>query len=96
MALGLPAGFSDDALYEEQTVALEAGDTLLFFTDGLIEIRGQEGLHFGVQGLQAALAATAGLGPEEVLASVLAACQRHGEGRDPDDDQTAIAVQVMP
>lgn len=93
---GFAAGFCDDCVYEQQTVALEPGDVLLFFTDGLVEIRGRDALHFGVQGLMTALAKTVGMSPEQVLASVLDACQQYSNGDDPVDDQTAIAIVVLP
>jgi serine phosphatase RsbU (regulator of sigma subunit) len=34
-------GARPDATYEEATVSLQLGDALIFFTDGLIERRGQ-------------------------------------------------------
>ena len=34
---GLPVGMLDDATYEEDTLTLEPGDRLYFYTDGAIE-----------------------------------------------------------
>jgi hypothetical protein len=38
---GVLLGMDPDATYEEATQSLEPGDTLLLFTDGLIEQRGE-------------------------------------------------------
>jgi serine phosphatase RsbU (regulator of sigma subunit) len=38
---GVLLGMDPDACYEEATQSLELGDSLLLFTDGLIELRGE-------------------------------------------------------
>ena len=51
-AWGLPLGLMCGAEYEETVVALHAGDSLLFFTDGAVEITGADGDEIGSQGLR--------------------------------------------
>ncbi len=44
---GLFIGLSRDTIYEEKSLPVEAGDTLLLYTDGITEIRNFEGKEFG-------------------------------------------------
>ena len=50
--VGLPVGVDPDARYESTTVAVPAGATLLVFTDGLVERRG-ETIDTGLERLRA-------------------------------------------
>lgn len=51
-------GLLDSALYKETETRLEPGDTLLWFTDGAIEIVGPEGAVLGLDGLAARIRET--------------------------------------
>lgn len=53
---GAPVGMLRDSIYEEKLVALEAGDVVIAYTDGLIEATNQGGEEWGVQGLLKAAA----------------------------------------
>jgi len=44
---GLPLGIEPDASYETASIELNAGDTLIFFTDGVVEAFNQAGEEFG-------------------------------------------------
>ena len=50
-AAGLPLGVLEEAMYDEQSENLEAGDSVLFFTDGAIEISRPDGEFLDVEGL---------------------------------------------
>jgi PAS domain S-box-containing protein len=89
-ALGVPLGTIDDASYPEAEATLGPGATLVLYTDGLVEIRGEH-LDLGFGRLEAAAAG----GPQEpeslcdaILANTLA---------DPDigDDVTLLVLQTM-
>ena len=51
MCSGLALGMFEDAEYEESTVAVEPGDCLLVFTDGVLEIHDLDGKLLGADGL---------------------------------------------
>jgi sigma-B regulation protein RsbU (phosphoserine phosphatase) len=93
--VGMPAGLAEEARYGEAELALEPGDVLLFYTDGLVEACAPDGEAFGLERLQAAMA-SAGREPEAVLAAVYGACRAFQGGQPPRDDQTAIALHVIP
>ncbi len=49
---GLPLGLMCGAVYEETVLSLHAGDSLLFFTDGAVEITASDGEDIGSDGLK--------------------------------------------
>jgi phosphoserine phosphatase RsbU/P len=51
-ARGLPLGLMRGAEYDEIVVPLHAGDSLLFFTDGAVEIKRADGEQIGSDGLR--------------------------------------------
>jgi serine phosphatase RsbU (regulator of sigma subunit) len=93
---GMPAGLLDDAAYSEASVTLLPGDTVLFYTDGLIEAPDPAGRLFGLDGLTAAFAAADSASPDALLQALIAACRTHEAGRPPRDDQTAVVLMVAP
>lgn len=44
---GVPFGIDPEAAYQSATIELVSGDTLIFFTDGVVEAFNQEGQEFG-------------------------------------------------
>jgi serine phosphatase RsbU (regulator of sigma subunit) len=48
---GPPLGVMEDVPYEEQTIKLESGDSILLFSDGAFEIRNARDQLLGVDGL---------------------------------------------
>ena len=53
---GAPVGMFPDSIYEEKVVALENGDLVIAFTDGVVEATNQKADEWGVQGLLKAAA----------------------------------------
>ncbi|MGA4545522.1 SpoIIE family protein phosphatase [Uniformispora flossi] len=80
-------GAFPEAEYDEQRIALAPGDTLVMYTDGLVERRGSS-VSDGVARL-AALLPRRTRGPEELLDRLLAL-----GNADTDDDTCVIAAQV--
>jgi serine phosphatase RsbU (regulator of sigma subunit) len=85
-----PAGIllgAGRGLYEEASLALQPGDLLLLYSDGLIERR-HRSLEQGLAALTRAAAGTGG--PEEVVRRVLTALG----STDTEDDTCLVAVRV--
>ncbi|MDX9911821.1 MAG: PP2C family protein-serine/threonine phosphatase [Phycisphaerales bacterium] len=74
---------------------LEPGDTLVLFTDGLIEEFNDRGEMFGLDGLDAALA-DCDCSPDAVVDRVHAALYRHTGRRTRADDQTLVVLRWDP
>jgi serine phosphatase RsbU (regulator of sigma subunit) len=63
---GLLLGFSGVSAYQEQTVALDSGDVICAFTDGVFEAQNPAGDEFGEQAIAAFLQAHRRLGAREL------------------------------
>lgn len=96
LAQGYMLGIMPEEVYNEREVALEPGDKLLFYTDGLVEARNEIGELFGTQRLTECFGEHAREASAEVLADVLK-CQRGFSSNTPlTDDVTAAVVEVVP
>ncbi len=80
--------------YGETTVELATGDVAVWLSDGLIEAAGRNGEPFGYERVREALAGPA---PNAAIVRdrLLAAVERHVEGRPPDDDRTLVAMRYL-
>jgi serine phosphatase RsbU (regulator of sigma subunit) len=80
--------------YGHATVSLEAGDLVVWLSDGLIEAVDGRGEPFGYEAVVQALAGgPAGQGAMEVRDRLLTAIGRHVEGRPPEDDRTLVVMR---
>jgi serine phosphatase RsbU (regulator of sigma subunit) len=91
MPLGVELGRKDAAVGEE---ALEPGDQVLLYTDGLTEARGPEGKVFAVDGLREFVehAAAAGQPAPETLRRLRETLRESGQAQLR-DDATALLVE---
>ena len=87
---GVLLGMDPDAAYEEATQALGPGDTLLLFTDGLIERRG-ESIEDVLTNFVAALGPES---PEELTAAAQADQILASAVSDTEDDACLVAVRI--
>ena len=87
---GPPLGAGSVADYEDERVTLEAGETLLLYTDGLIERRG----HTLTEG-EAALVEAASAAPDEPELRCRAIIERLTEGIEVPDDIAVVAVRTV-
>jgi serine phosphatase RsbU (regulator of sigma subunit) len=90
---GLPVGLLPDTPFGESALTLEAGETLLLYTDGVTEAFGLEDELFGEERLLSILRDRAGAPPEEVLAAIQRGVERFREGTPPSDDLTMVVVK---
>ena len=90
----IPIGWAPEVTYEQDTVALEHGDTLYFYTDGYYETRNHAGEEFGFERLIDTLSQNS----DSLDASLdyLKACvAEFREGDEPEDDMTIAAVRMI-
>jgi len=80
------------ANFETGRVTLEAGDTLVAFTDGVVECCNAKDEEFGTKRLAAAAAASGGAAANRALFSTLGAALDFAGGRPPTDDLTLLVV----
>ncbi len=87
-ALGMWPG----AQFKPDDVALEPGDTLVLYTDGVIEVMNAGGEMFGVERLEDVLRQHAGRPSRQLVRAVVDATQAFASRRAYDDDFTLVIV----
>ena len=90
---GLVAGIMLGAKIPSQSLDLQAGDALVFYTDGVTEALNAEGKMFDEHGLREHLATQPGKCAAETVASTLQAVRRHAGDHPQSDDITILAVR---
>ena len=90
---GVLLGIDPDAGYEEATEPLRPGDTLLLFTDGLIERRGQSIMDV-LSEFVATLGPVSGPGGQQLTAAAQADQILANAASDTEDDACLVAVRI--
>ncbi len=95
-ALGVldPARFAQGVA--QRTLALEPGDCMCFFTDGVSEAKDLLGEEFGEQRLAQVLRDHAGESADQIVAAVTKSVDDHTKGAAQHDDITLIVVRALP
>jgi len=88
----LLGGFPD-ASFEQATIRLDPGDTLVMFTDGVTEARNAAGEEFGESALLECLDAQRGDAPRDLLRQVLAAVKEFCGTSEQSDDITVTVTR---
>jgi serine phosphatase RsbU (regulator of sigma subunit) len=93
--MGFLLGMMKDMDYEEKSLVLDPGDTLVLFTDGVIESPNAAGESFGREGILRSIASRPGAGPAELSDGVLSDLLSWTEGIEASDDVTMLLAQVI-
>ncbi|MEO6437103.1 MAG: PP2C family protein-serine/threonine phosphatase, partial [Tepidisphaeraceae bacterium] len=96
----MPLGIMDDETYHQGTIALERGDLLLLYTDGITEamapLRGAASRDlFGTERLDQLLLTCASSSADNCLIQIRTAVTAFCEAAPPTDDQTLIAIRCL-
>lgn len=94
-ARGFMLGIMPDERYAEKDVVLDAGDRVVFYTDGLIEARNEIGELYGADRLSAALAEHGRLPAADLLRAVLGSQRAFSGTATLTDDLTAVVLEVV-
>jgi sigma-B regulation protein RsbU (phosphoserine phosphatase) len=92
-ANGVALGVVDDAVFPVTTMALEPGEALLAYTDGVCDAVSPSGAAFGTAGLERHLGAVGRLAADAVVASVFEVVERFAEGAPQEDDITVAMIR---
>jgi phosphoserine phosphatase RsbU/P len=91
---GLPAGIFESATYDQVTIQLAPGDSILFGTDGLSEATNQHGYPFGVDRLVDICSKIGSDGGTDILLRAVFQAIEQFTGSKQHDDMTAVALKV--
>ena len=89
---GMPIGRVGDRTYETTALRLEPGDSLLLYTDGLIEARDRSDVEYGAARLSEVLAKSNSLPPRLLADACLASLTGFLGGARPADDLSLMAI----
>jgi sigma-B regulation protein RsbU (phosphoserine phosphatase) len=90
---GIPLGMFVDRTWEQKSVQLAPGDTLLLYTDGVTEAHNRELALWGLDRMVEVMEATLGRPAHEIQSAILLAVQRF-MGDSPQFDDMAVIVVV--
>ncbi len=97
-APGLGLGIVSDRLFRRslrlEQVQLQAGDALVFYSDGVTEAMNAESEQFGEERLMRSVEEADGLNAGEVRERILADVRRFLDGVTPQDDMTLVVLRV--
>jgi len=89
-----PLGVIEEHLYQSHTIDLQPGDTLVFFSDGIIEGCNKGKQQFGMKRLQTLLATEAGTSAQQIKTKIWKTFSNFCEGQAVEDDSTLLVVTV--
>jgi sigma-B regulation protein RsbU (phosphoserine phosphatase) len=90
---GLPLGLFPDSAYEEGTLQLHPGDTVIAYTDGVVEAVNQSGQEWGGQGIRKAAVESKAKDANELVDAIFTSLDEFSRGRQT-DDATIIVARV--
>jgi sigma-B regulation protein RsbU (phosphoserine phosphatase) len=92
---GMVLGPSATASYSRGFLALEPGDALLLYTDGMTEACDPKGREYGIERLTKAYLALKEKSADEIVRALVEKVGEYVRVRDPEDDRTVVVVKRM-
>ena len=92
---GVPLGILPDATYQSGTVALNPGDWLVIFTDGVIEAENEQAMEYGEDRLLLMINAGLALTPAQMLHQIMADLDRFVATTPQHDDITCLLIKAV-
>lgn len=92
---GLPLGLFRDTRYYEYFLQIEAGETLVLYTDGVTEAASKSGEEYGRERLAQITREGCRFGARELINYIYADVLRHTEGQHPTDDVTFVIIKAL-
>jgi serine phosphatase RsbU (regulator of sigma subunit) len=89
-AVGEPLGIFENKEYSSCQIQLGQGDSLLMFSDGVLDSFNVRGRAFSFSGIQTAINDGEVIQPQAAGARIVEALKRHSAGRSQHDDITLV------
>jgi len=94
-AAGFPLGLFPNAEYEEFTLSTQPGDTIVFFSDGIVDAENAAGEMFGDERLTAVLQKQKKCSAQKTVEAILKAVGDFQSGTEHFDDETVVVLRVL-
>lgn len=94
MVVGMKAGATFSSSLEEQAIAVESGDLLLIYTDGITETMNRQQVEYGVELLKEVVRKHAKNGPDALVNVIMDSVRQFRGGGSSTDDSTLLALAV--
>jgi phosphoserine phosphatase RsbU/P len=91
-ATGLPIGMFSSGQFSSQMLRLERGESILLYSDGLVEAESATGLQYGIERLATAAASHPGLSPVDAVDTCLDDLMRFRGAHPLSDDLTVMVL----
>ena len=89
---GIALGVMDGMDYEQSTLTLAPGDTLVLYTDGVTEAENADGEEFGMERLLSVFAESPPADPEDAAKRIFTAVDEFSDGDTQFDDLTCLTL----
>jgi phosphoserine phosphatase RsbU/P len=93
---GPAIGIIPNAQFKTTQAKLEAGDFLLFFTDGIIEVEASDGSQFGIVGLRESVRSNLDQPIESLLDALVSDVYKFGDSTVLTDDACLVTAELSP
>ena len=93
MTGGIALGVAPDFEYEQSTVTLKPGDTIVLYTDGVTEAINDESEEFGMDRLREIFPGAGPMSPEEVNEAIFEAVRVFANNTPQSDDITCLILR---
>jgi sigma-B regulation protein RsbU (phosphoserine phosphatase) len=90
-----PLGIVKDSRYQETCVRLQPGDTVVFYSDGVVEAMNEKDELYETERFMASIAEGKALDAEALIEKLLADITRHVDGAEQHDDMILVVVKAI-
>ncbi len=94
-AEGFPLGMFPNVKYEEFSLATQPGDSLIFFSDGIVDAQNSEGDMFSEERLKAVVKKCHQKSASKIADAILAEVSKFQAGKERFDDETVVVLKVL-
>lgn len=91
---GIALGIMEGSEYSQGQTALQPGDILVMYTDGIVEAVSPQGEYFGLERLKSIIAGSSDLSPEAMLKEIVDRVFSFSGNQPQFDDITALVVKA--
>jgi phosphoserine phosphatase RsbU/P len=92
-ATGLPLGMFCDGKYDVRRILLEAGDSVVLYSDGISEAAGDGGAEYGIEQLSRFVGQQHALSADAMVTACLQDVKQHSAAAPQADDRTIMVLQ---